>query len=276
MQIENLSFYTLSSKQLSKKSGIYKLSVGGHIYIGSSKNLYSRLREHKHDLETNSHSNDFLQKVVNKHGINNVNVSVIEFCDPKDRIVREKYWIDELKADINLKDPITFELSESSKEKFSKSIRKGLSEGKYKKPEESSEIERYDLFGKFIKKYSSLEEASKDTGMSIKDIRDCASNYKKGRIRHGNRFRYSISKVPVQDFHFNEKYVGKYFSFNYIDENGEEKFAFNDCRDVWKFFGNLINNKNPEKIILIPKLKNLVNLGNPRTGNHNPSTSEME
>lgn len=133
---------------------------------------------------------------------------------------------------MNLKDPITLELSEESKQKLSKSIRKGLSEGKYKKPEEFSEIERYDLFGKFIKKYTSLEEASKDTNMSIKDIRDCAANYKKGRIRHGNRFRYSISKVPVQTFHFNEKYVGKYFSFNYIDENGKEKFAFNDCKDV--------------------------------------------
>ena len=91
MQIENLSFYTLSSKELSKKSGVYKLSVGGHIYIGSSKNLYSRLTEHRHDLETNNHSNDFLQKAVNKYGINNVKVDIVEYCDPKDRIIREKY-----------------------------------------------------------------------------------------------------------------------------------------------------------------------------------------
>ena len=133
---------------------------------------------------------------------------------------------------MNLKDPITSKLSEASKAKLSASVRKGLTEGKYKKPEDFCEIESYDVFGNFIKTYANLEEASKQTGLTIKDIKECASGYKKGRLSHGIRFRYSISKVPVQTFYFNEKYVGKYFSFNYIDENGEEKFAFNDCRDV--------------------------------------------
>ena len=133
---------------------------------------------------------------------------------------------------MNFKDPVTGELSDFSKIKLSNSIKEGLKNGKYKKPEECSEIECYDVFGKFVAKYKNLEEASLETKMSIKDIRDCASNYKKGRIRHGKRFRYSISKVPIQKFHFNEKFVGRYFSFNYIDEDGNEKFAFNDCRDV--------------------------------------------
>ena len=271
MEITDLSFYTLSSKALLKKAGIYKLSAGGHIYIGSSKNLYSRLREHRHDLESNKHSNSFLQKVSDKYGINNIKIDIVEFCNPEDRIIRERFWIKELKADMNFKDPVTGELSDFSKIKLSNSIKEGLKNGKYKKPEECSEIECYDVFGKFVAKYKNLEEASLETKMSIKDIRDCASNYKKGRIRHGKRFRYSISKVPIQKFHFNEKFVGRYFSFNYIDEDGNEKFAFNDCRDVWRFFGKLINEKNPDKIILIPKMKNLVNLGNPRTGNPNPS-----
>ena len=39
------TLFTLSSKELSKKSGIYKLSCGGQLYIGSSKSLYSRLIE---------------------------------------------------------------------------------------------------------------------------------------------------------------------------------------------------------------------------------------
>ena len=91
MEIENLSFYTLSSKTLMKKSGIYKLSAGGHIYVGSSKNLYSRLTEHRHDLESENHKNDFLQKVSNKYGINNIKIDIIEFCNPEDRIIKEKY-----------------------------------------------------------------------------------------------------------------------------------------------------------------------------------------
>lgn len=91
MQIENLTFYTLSSKELMNKSGIYKLSAGGHVYIGSSKNLYARLTEHKTDLYNKKHSNLFLQSVSNKYGVENIRVDIIEYCDPKDRITREKY-----------------------------------------------------------------------------------------------------------------------------------------------------------------------------------------
>lgn len=88
--MEKLSLLTLSSKELRKKSGIYKLSAGGHIYVGSSKNLYDRLREHKIDLLNNKHSNSFLQNVFNKYGIKNIEVEILEFCDPEIRITKER------------------------------------------------------------------------------------------------------------------------------------------------------------------------------------------
>ncbi len=52
-----LTFNSLSSKALGGKSGVYKLSAGGHIYVGSSKNLYARLAEHRSDLYYRRHSN---------------------------------------------------------------------------------------------------------------------------------------------------------------------------------------------------------------------------
>ena len=84
MEKENLRFYTLSSKELNNKSGIYKLSVGGHVYIGSSKNLYARLAEHRSDLKENRHSNNFLQKVYNKYGIENMQIEpdILVYNDP--------------------------------------------------------------------------------------------------------------------------------------------------------------------------------------------------
>lgn len=91
MEIENLRFNTLKSKDLSFKSGIYKLSAGGHIYVGSSKNLYSRLAEHRTDLKLNRHSNQFLQNVYNKSDINDFRIDIIEFCNPDIRIEREAY-----------------------------------------------------------------------------------------------------------------------------------------------------------------------------------------
>lgn len=91
MQIKGLKFYELSSKQLLKKSGIYKLYAGSHIYVGSSKNLYARLSEHRTDLKLNRHSNTYLQNVYNKYGINNFFIDIIEFCDTSIRITREKF-----------------------------------------------------------------------------------------------------------------------------------------------------------------------------------------
>ncbi len=89
--MENLTLFTLSSKELSKRSGIYMISIKEHKYIGSSKNLYSRLIEHRRDLLNSKHSNSFLQNVSNKYGIENLKISILEFCDKNCRISREGY-----------------------------------------------------------------------------------------------------------------------------------------------------------------------------------------
>ena len=43
----------LSAKDLNGKSGIYFITCFGHQYVGSSKSLYARLREHKIKLNIN-------------------------------------------------------------------------------------------------------------------------------------------------------------------------------------------------------------------------------
>ena len=53
--MNKFNFFKISSKELKNKSGIYKLISGKHTYVGSSKNLYSRLTEHKSDLINNQH-----------------------------------------------------------------------------------------------------------------------------------------------------------------------------------------------------------------------------
>lgn len=288
MEKENLRFYTLSSKELNNKSGIYKFSVGGHIYIGSSKNLYARLAEHRTDLKENRHSNNFLQKVYNKYGIENIQIDIVEFCDPDDRINRESFWIKELNADMNLQDPVSHKLSESSKQKLSKSIKKGLSEGKYKTKYDYCDIEAYDHFGNYIKTFKSRDELSKEYGFTNKEIQELASGYKKGSSQNGIRLRYSISDVPVQSFEINPNFIGNHYVFFYINESGEEEFAFSSVKNCWKFFGEHANLK---EIKIIPKLRCLVTQDYPgkrgktnsvnletssNEDNPNPSTLEIE
>jgi predicted GIY-YIG superfamily endonuclease len=226
----------LSSKDLRSKSGIYMISCNQRSYIGSSKSLYDRLLEHRVKLINGYHSNDFMQKAFNKYGITKFKYKILEFCNPEERIKREKWYIDNLKPEFNLQlDPILKTLSIYSKQKLSKSIIKGRSEGKYKTKFDYCEIEQYDYFGNYLTTFKNKEDASKQLKISFKIIQNLTGGYKKGLSRKGIRLRYSNSKVPVQKFKIDPKYLGKHFDFCY-----DNKIAFSNVKDAWKFFSQMI------------------------------------
>ena len=52
----------ITHKELSLKSGIYKLMINNHVYIGSSSNLYYRLKEHLSKLRKCIHKNPYLDR----------------------------------------------------------------------------------------------------------------------------------------------------------------------------------------------------------------------
>lgn len=258
------------------KSGIYKLSIGGHLYIGSSKNLYNRLTEHYNDLMNKNHYNNFLQKSVNKYGIENLDCDIIEFCNPDIRFVREKYWIDTLNSDMNLQDPVTMKpKSKSTIEKISISTKKAYEEGRIKKKFDIHPIEVYDYLGNFVTTFNNKEDASFYLEIPIHMIQNAASGYKKGNTIYGYRFRYSDSKVPVQKFEPNPRYLGRYYDFYYIDENGEKKFAFDSVKNVYNFLSEQIL-KNKSKITIFPRLRKYREEWKVlEKDNHIPSNSEM-
>lgn len=83
-------------KELKNKCGIYQIRniKNNHVYIGSSKNLKTRLKTHKNQLEKHVHLNMHLQKAYDKYGAENFIFEIIEFCSPEDRFQREQYYID--------------------------------------------------------------------------------------------------------------------------------------------------------------------------------------
>lgn len=269
MQFSNLD------KTLKNKIGIYKLAIGGHIYIGSSKNLYNRLHEHKIKLYNNKHPNSFLQNCINKYGLDKCDVDIIEFCSEENRFTREAFWIKELNADCNFKDPITLQISEESKIKLSNSIKKGRAEGKYKMPTDFCEIYCYDYLGNFLSIFKTKEEAANAIGCSVKSIIRSCSGYKKGTSVNGYRFRYACSKVPEQKWEINPQYLGRYYNFYYKDENNQEYLAFTGIKDIYQFLSKqILENK---EIKIYPKFKNSVNLQKPlKEGNANPSAVEIQ
>lgn len=87
-----------------KASGIYKITniVNGKCYVGSAVNLHKRKMEHFIALRGTKHCNKKIQNSFNKHGEVNFVFSVIELCGKGDLIVREQFWIDEIKPIYNI------------------------------------------------------------------------------------------------------------------------------------------------------------------------------
>lgn len=93
--------WTLDKKDI-PKSGIY-LIIGlilssrfiNTIYTGSSINLKERFfHGHLNELEKNTHDNPLLQNYYNKHGIENLEIYLIEECEKSQTLIREQYYLD--------------------------------------------------------------------------------------------------------------------------------------------------------------------------------------
>ena len=85
--------------------GIYQIRniVNGKLYIGSSKRLGARKRQHLSDLKCQRHPNRYLQRAYNKYGKESFVFEVIEFCSEEDRISIEQYWVDRIGTLFNKK-----------------------------------------------------------------------------------------------------------------------------------------------------------------------------
>lgn len=84
---------------LARTSGIYKITCtsNGKFYIGSSNDLHRREWQHFAKLSKNNHTNQHLQNAYNKYGKEAFVFEVIEYITSFGLLVREQYWLDELK-----------------------------------------------------------------------------------------------------------------------------------------------------------------------------------
>lgn len=80
-----------------KTSGIYAIIniCNGRTYIGSAINIQRRWEIHKDELKRNIHGNIYLQDAFNKHGINILVFSLIEFVKDKSKLLeREQLYME--------------------------------------------------------------------------------------------------------------------------------------------------------------------------------------
>lgn len=106
----SIGTYILDMKRLLRtkfpknRSGIYQIKseINGKIYVGSAINLKGRKLNHFSYLKRGEHENRHLQRHVNKHGLNVLKTSIIEFCPKEKLIEREQYYMDLLKPEFNM------------------------------------------------------------------------------------------------------------------------------------------------------------------------------
>lgn len=150
--MENL-LSILNFQKGKKITGIYMLKIQKHVYIGSSNHIKRRLRNHKTRMKNNKHDNKYLQNAYNKY--KTCDYCILEetknLISKLDLALKESYWINHIKADLNIDNPLN-----------GMGLRKG-------KP-----VYQYTLTGSFIKEYTS-SEATQIDGFNPDCVRSCAN-----------------------------------------------------------------------------------------------------
>lgn len=150
-----------------KICGIYCITntINNKLYIGSSKNIYFRLKRHQSELNRGVHANPHLLNSFKKHGKEAFIVSIIEEVTEDHLIQKEQEYINNLKPDYN----ITLEIirntpSIESRKKISDTLKKQKEMGLLKYPrhdDKKKPVVIYDTNCNCIGNYESERAAAK-------------------------------------------------------------------------------------------------------------------
>ena len=80
-------------------TGIYKIQSilkPERFYIGSAINIQARWNRHKRDLLNKKHHSIFLQRHINKYGLEDLNFFIIEQCNKENLLIKEQFYFDNL------------------------------------------------------------------------------------------------------------------------------------------------------------------------------------
>ncbi len=112
--------------------GIYCIEnkISNKKYIGQSRNIEKRIKEHTYNLLKHNHSNPHLNDSFQKYGIENFSFYILSVCEEKDLDKLEKHYIKTCKA----KNPSGYNLRDggegNSGWKQSEETKKKISESK--------------------------------------------------------------------------------------------------------------------------------------------------
>lgn len=90
-------------KENQDKSGIYMLTnkLTNDIYIGQSRNLANRLKNYFNLSYLKDKDNLVISRALIKYGLSNFSITILEYCEISDLVIREQYYFDILNPKYN-------------------------------------------------------------------------------------------------------------------------------------------------------------------------------
>ena len=212
-------------KDLNQKCGIYKITCNDHSYIGSSINIYYRLKRHVSDLLKNKHANKYMQNAFNKYGRDSFMFEVIEECSKDVLIKTEAYYIESISPDLNfIQNPVAMIHSNETLLKISATLKKAYASKRIKNPC-SKTVYQYNIKGFYLKSYESCTEAEKNLNLPKGKVSKVASGkgFSCGNYRWSYEKKAKLEKSQIT--HAGKKTV---YAFNCNNIVVEEWESIND------------------------------------------------
>jgi len=171
----------------SKKSGIYLWIKKEKKYVGSAKDLRKRLYCYFNIKYLERNQSMYINRALLKYGYSNFSLMILEYCDPKDLLKREKYYMGSLEPEYNIsKEPSAFftglNHSEETKGKISeanlgrahseeaKSMISAERRNRISQPVPGIRVDITDLETNVTTTYDSIRSAAASIGSYIKTI----------------------------------------------------------------------------------------------------------
>jgi len=111
------------------KSGIYMITnkLTNDIYIGQSIDISKRFKKYFNLSYIKSKDNLIISRALIKYGYSNFSVTILEYCDKSELLVREQYYFDKLNPQYNILkiagSSLNSKHTEETKAKISKSLK---------------------------------------------------------------------------------------------------------------------------------------------------------
>ena len=158
----------IKQKDLVLKSGVYMITniVNNKKYIGSSIDIYTRLRTHLSKFRNKKHNNIYFQRSFDKYGEDYFKAEVLEYCSKNVLRSKEYDWMQKLKPEYNLQEnPKEYGFTDEQKKMISDSLKRRYKAGEIKAfnhPDSMIPIRVYDEYYRLINIFESTSEACRE------------------------------------------------------------------------------------------------------------------